>query len=205
MKNIDNIINKMNFKKRGLNISVDVDNVLFRIPIIEHLNQVFGEKYTYSDFKDWEGTGFPEHVRNEMYAAFKSSEFMCKTKSYWGNYSKLRDWKAEGHKIFAISRRAPHLIEKTWMQMDREYPGIFTYLYCVAPNESKLKYLHAINADVHIDDWDVLDSVNAGINTWLITNEETCYNHPLRENVNLRQAYSLQHVKLGKEEEKWLK
>ena len=62
-----------------------------------------------------------------------------------------------------------------------------------------------VGADVHIDDYDVQDTTEAGIKTWLITNNETRYNWELREDVRLNQALELKYVKLGKDEEKWLK
>jgi hypothetical protein len=204
MVNLDNIVAKANNRKR-LTVGIDVDNVLFRIPLIEHLNMVFDEKYTYEHFVDWDGGNFPDHHRHEMFAAFKSPEFMCKTKSYLGNYSTIRDWKLAGHRMIAITRRAPNLYDGTRWQLEKEFPGAFSKLIFVAPNESKADWLLDVGADVHIDDYDVLDAAEAGIKTWLITNEETRYNWDLRESEYLNQALELKYVKLGKDEEKWFR
>jgi len=203
MRNIDNLVAGFKSNTRGKVISIDIDGVLFRIPIIEYINAEFGEKYTYEDFTDWNLSNFPEHIRNEMFAAFRSTEFMCSTKAYWGTYSTLRDWKLAGNKLFAITRRDPNLIDGTRYQFEKEFPGLFVNCFFVAPNESKATYLKSINADIHIDDYDVEDSVAAGIKTYLITNEETGYNHFLRDNHKLNQALSLSHVKL--DDSKWLK
>ena len=204
MYNLDTIVNKVATRKR-LTVGIDVDNVLFRIPLIEHLNEVFDEKYTYADFVDWDGSNFPAHHRYEMFAAFKSPEFMCRAKSYLNNYSTIRDWKLAGHRMIAITRRAPNLYDGTRWQLEKEFPGAFSKLIFVAPNESKADWLLDVGADVHIDDYDVQDTTEAGIKTWLITNNETRYNWELREDVRLNQALELKYVKLGKDEEKWLK
>jgi len=198
---LDNIVKNKKIKTIG----VDVDNVLFRIPTIEHINATFNEKYTYDDLTDWEFRNFPKHIQDEIFYAFRSTDFMCKTKQIWGNFSTLRDWKLEGHKIFAITRRAPNLYSKTAMQLENQYPNIFEDMIFVRPNESKAKFLKNIGATIHIDDYDVLDSVEAGINTWLITNNETKYNWNLRSNYGLNQAESLMYVKgVSRKDDKWL-
>ena len=66
--NLDTIYNK---KKQT--IGVDIDNVLFEIPIMDHVNRVFGSNYTMNDFKDWSFSNLPEIVRQEIFAAFSSS------------------------------------------------------------------------------------------------------------------------------------
>ena len=207
MRNLDNIVKQAkanNFRaNKRLVIGVDVDNVLFRIPMIEYMNETCDEKYTYENLTDWDLKNFPERARNEMLAAFRVPSFMCKSKPYWGNYSTLRDWKVAGHRLFAITRRSFNLISPTETQFDIHYPGLFSDCIFVPDGESKADYLLDIGADVHIDDYDVLDSVESGIKTWLITNEETRYNWGLRENVGLNQAHSLAHVRIGKDEEKW--
>lgn len=199
---LDNIVKSKT--KSVKTIGVDVDNVLFNIPTMEYINSLGSEKYTYEDFTDWDFKNFPKHIQDEVFYAFRSTEFMCKTKSFWGNYSTLRDWKLEGHKIFAITRRASNLYSKTGMQLDNQYPNIFEDMIFVRPNESKAKFLKSVGATIHIDDYDVLDSVDSGINTWLITNDKTRYNWHLRSNPFLNQAESLMYVKgVSNKDKKW--
>ena len=195
MYNIDTIVNKIKSKNK-LTIGVDIDNVLFDTPIIEHINEVFDTKYTYEDQIDWDFTNFPEHIRQEAFAAFKTSEFMCSTKPYWNNYCTLRDWKLAGHTLYAITRRSVNLMSDTGRQLDRHFPNIFKDFIFVTPDDSKARWLKYVGADLHIDDYDVEDSVAAGIPTWLITNDKTKYNHKFRSNTDLYQATSLQHVRL---------
>lgn len=204
MVNLDNIMNKA--KKRNVQtIGVDVDNVLFYIPILESINKEFGEKYTDSDLNDWSFQNFPEHIRNEVFGAFCSTEFMCSTSPIWGNYSTLRDWAAEGNKLYAITRRAWNLYDGTCRQINRHYPGLFEDVIFAKDTESKVKYLKSIGATVHIDDYDVEDSVNCGIKTWLITNEKTAYNHKFRTNSKLNQAETISNVRnILRSDEKWL-
>ena len=98
-----------------------------------------------------------------------------------------------------------NLYNKTEQQILNHYPNIFQGMIFVKPNESKAKFLKGIDADIHIDDYDVEDSVMAGIETWLITNEETKYNHHLRNNLGLNQAARLEYVKgVSRKDAKWL-
>lgn len=203
MMNLDNIVKSS--KKKVKTIGVDVDNVLFRIPTIEYINSQFNTNYTYDDMKDWSFSNFPKDIQDEVFRAFRSPDFMCRTKPYWNNYCTLRDWHLEGHKIYAITRRAFNLYNKTEQQILNHYPNIFQGMIFVKPNESKAKFLKGIDADIHIDDYDVEDSVMAGIETWLITNEETKYNHHLRNNLGLNQAARLEYVKgVSRKDAKWL-
>lgn len=203
MVNLDNIAKKR--KSNVLNIGIDVDNVMFYIPILEHINSHFGTNYTDKDLSDWSFSNFPENIRHEVFSAFRSPEFMCSAKPYWGNYSTLRDWAAAGHRLYAVTRRSWNLYEGTCRQIDKHYPGLFMDCIFVKDNESKTKYLKSIGANVHIDDYDVEDPSTSGIKTWLITNDRTHYNHSLRDNIRLNQAESLSHVKnILKGDEKWL-
>lgn len=200
--NLENIVNKINSKGK-LTIGVDIDNVLFHIPIVEHINEVFETDYTYADIQDWSFNNLPDNIRREAMSAFKSTEFMCSTKPYWNNYCTLRDWKLQGHTLYAITRRSLNLIEGTRSQLERHYPDLFRDFIFVTPTDSKAYWLKKIRANVHIDDWDVEDSVDAGIETWLITNDQTQYNWTKRSDTRLNQAKSLQHIHL--DHSKWLR
>jgi len=201
MTNLDNIVNKFNSKNK-LTIGVDIDNVLFDIPIVEYINDRFDEKYTYNDFTDWGFSNVPEYIRNEIFSVFKTNSFMCNTVPFWGNYCTLRDWKLAGHTLYAITRRSLNLVEKTAEQLDKHYPNIFKDFIFVTPSDSKAYWLNKIRASVHIDDWDVDDSLAAGIETWLITNDKTKYNWNKRNIPGLYQAESLKYVHL--DHAKWL-
>lgn len=202
MYKLDNIVKST--QKKTKTVGVDVDNVLFHIPIIEYINDFSGEKFTYDDLIDWNFGNFSKMIQDEVFHAFRSTDFMCRTKPYVDNFGTLRDWKLEGHKLFAITRRSFNLYSKTEQQILYHFSDFFQDLIFVKPNESKAKYLKMLNADVHIDDYDVLDSVEAGIETWLITNDKTKYNWNLRNNPNLNQAESLKYVKgVSKRDAKW--
>lgn len=204
MVNLDNIVETKK-RKNNLTVGIDVDNVLFYIPILEYINSQFNENFNDSDLSDWSFSNFSETIRSEIFAAFRSTEFMCNSKPYWGNFCTLRDWAAEGHRLYAVTRRSWNLYDSTCRQLEKHYPGLFMDCIFVKENESKTKYLKSIGANVHIDDYDVEDSLNAGIKTWLITNDKTCYNHGFRTNPYLHQASSISHVKnILKSDEKWL-
>ena len=199
-KNLDNIVEtiRSNHSKR---IGIDIDNTLIHIPVIEYVNKKYGTNYTYADYKDWSLANFPTEIANDIRYQFTNPGFMCRATGYLWSYPAVRDWVAAGHKLYAITRRASHLIRDTKIQIEREFHGIFEDVFFVSQNDSKARILKKVNADIHIDDWDVNDSVRSGIKTWLITNEYTHYNHHMRNDHRLNQALALRYVKL--DEKKW--
>lgn len=199
-KNLDHIVATARAKKQQ-RIGVDIDNTLIYLPIIAYINRKFGTNYTDADFKEWGLGNFPKEIADDVRFQFSNPEFMCRARGYLWSYPTIRDWHASGKKLFAITRRASNLYRDTWIQIEREFPGMFEDMFFVSPTDSKARILRKIEADVHIDDWDVEDSVKAGINTWLITNESTVYNHSHRSNIRLNQALGLRYVKL--DEKKW--
>jgi uncharacterized HAD superfamily protein len=200
-KNLDGLISEIKSKKREIRVGVDIDNTLIYIPVIAYINHKFGTSYTDADFKEWDLSNFPVEIANEVKFQFTNPEFMCKTRGYIWSYPTVRDWHASGIKLYAITRRAPNLFRDTRYQIEREFPGIFEDVFFVSPTDSKARLLRKVEADIHIDDYDVDDTIRSGIKTWLITNESTTYNHHLRENTRLNQALSLRYVKV--DEKKW--
>lgn len=200
--NLDSVVSTIRSKSRKHRIGVDIDNTLFHIPVIEYVNRKYGTSYKDSDMTSWSLQNFPEAIRNDVLEQFRSPDFMCTLKPEWGTYGKLRDWHAAGNKIYAVSRRADSLFMQTGRQLEKEFPGLFEDYFFIRPNESKASCLKWLGCDVHVDDWDVEDSVNSGISTWLIVNEKTAYNESLRTNTGLNQALALQYVNL--ERPKWV-
>lgn len=196
MNNLDKLITEVKARKREVRMGIDIDNTLVHIPVIEYINLTHKTSYTEADFTDWDLSNFPKEIREDVFAQFKNPDFMCRCRGYYGAYGKLRDLHASGVKLWAITRRAPNLIGGTYAQIDKEFPGIFEDIFFVRPEESKVKYLTYINADVLVDDWDVDDAVKAGFKVWLVTNEHTAYNHHLRTNTRLNQALAVRYVRL---------
>lgn len=200
-KNLDGIISGIKAKKKEMRVGIDIDNTLIYIPTIAYINHKFKTNYTDADFKEWGLTNFPKEISDDVRYQFSNPDFMCRAHGYLWSYPTVRDWHAEGKKLYAITRRAPHLYRDTRAQIEREFPGMFEDVFFVGHNDTKSRILKKIDADVHIDDWDVEDAVRAGVKTWLITNETTPYNHHLRANTRLNQALALRYVKL--DEKKW--
>ena len=198
--NLDNIVESVR-RKSSTVISVDVDNTIIYLPIISYINNKFNKNYTDNDFTHWNISCFPEEIAEDVRYQFKNPDFMRRTRAFQWAYPTLRDWHASGARIFAITRRAPNLIRMTYDQLDREVPGVLEDVLFVNDDESKVKYLKRLGASIHIDDWDVEDSSRAGINTWLITNEQTHYNWNLRTNTNISSALELKYVKVN--DKKW--
>jgi uncharacterized HAD superfamily protein len=196
MNNLDRLITEVKSRKREFRIGVDVDNTLVHVPIIEYVNHKYNTQYTEADFTDWDLSFLPKEIASDVFEQFKNPEFMCRCRGYYGAFGKLRDLHATGVKLWAITRRHPALINGTYTQIDKEFPGIFEDIFFVKPEESKVRYLNYINADVLVDDWDVEDAVKANYKVWLITNEHTTYNHYLRTNTKLNQALAVRYVRV---------
>jgi len=196
MNNLDRLITEVKTRKREVRMGVDIDNTLVHIPVIEYINLTYKTSYTEADFTDWDMKNFPEHIREDVFAQFKNPEFMCRARGYHGAFGKLRDLHAAGVKLWAITRRSPSLINGTYKQIDTEFPGIFEDIFFVKPEESKVKYLTYINADILVDDYDIDDAVKAGFKVWLVTNEHTAYNHHMRTNTKINQALAVRYVRV---------
>lgn len=204
--NLDAVVSSFKNKSKKHVIGVDVDNTLFHIPVLEYVNSKYkkedGSKYTHDDVTSWSFSNFPDYIRQDILEQFLNPNFMCTIKPDWGTYGKLRDWHSEGIRLFAVTRRASILGQHTWAQINKEFPYVFEDMFLVRPNESKASVLKYLGCSVHIDDWDVEDSIKAGIQTWLIANEKTQYNMHLRTNTLLNQALELKYVNLDRD--KWL-
>jgi FMN phosphatase YigB (HAD superfamily) len=200
--NLDAVVSSFKNKSKKHIVGVDIDNTLFHIPVIEYVNKKYGTKYTNDDVTSWSFSNFPELIRRDILEQFLNPNFMCTIKPDWGTYGKLRDWHAEGIRLFAVTRRASILGQATWTQLNKEFPNVFEDMFIVRPQESKASVLKYLGCTVHIDDWDVEDSIKAGIQTWLIANERTQYNKELRTNTSLNQALELKYVNLDRD--KWI-
>lgn len=177
------------------NIGIDIDNTLFYIPMIEYVNGKYGTDYRHFDIKDWNLTDFPEHIRQDVLAQFKNPEFMCQLRSLPGAFQTIRDWHAAGHKIFVITKRDFSIRRATEAMIDREFLGLVEEVGFVGDDNKKaaLRYYRITD---FIDDFCVDDGLDLNINTWMITNETTVYNHSKRTDSRLNQAESLRHVRL---------
>lgn len=183
-------------KKSGqINVGIDIDNTLIRIPLIEAVNMKFGTSYTYSDLSDFSLSNFPDDVRDYMFDLHLDPDFMCKyAKPFDGTRDVLLKWKTKGYKLFAITKRDLSLKNATIQQFDEQFYGLFSDMEFVPTGRSKGDALKRFLIDVYADDYEVDDSLSLGIKTFLITNEFTRYNWHKRENLKLNQAAFIRHV-----------
>lgn len=177
------------------NIGIDIDNTLFYIPIIEYINEKFGMTYNHYDLTDWYMNNMPEHIRQDVCSQFKNPEFMCQLKSIPGTFQTIRDWHSAGHRIYLITKRDFSIRRQTEAMIDREFLGFVEEIGFVGDDNKKgaLKYYRITD---FIDDFCVEDGTDLNINTWMITNEKTVYNHSKRNIMKINQAENLNHVRL---------
>jgi len=197
--NLDTIVKNQNQTIRNRsnlrNIGIDIDNTLFYIPIVEYVNEKFGESYNHYDISDWSFSNLPEHIRQDIFQQFKNPDFMCRLHSLPGAFSTIRDWHSAGHRIFLITSRDFSIRRQTEDMIRKEFLDLVEEVGFVGHDNKKaaLKYYRITD---FIDDYCVEDGLELKINTWLITNEKTVYNHSKRTDMRLNQAAALKHVRL---------
>lgn len=197
--NLDTIVknqtNNIRSRSNLRNIGIDIDNTLFYIPIVEYINEKYGESYTHYDVNDWNFSNFPEHIREDIFAQFKNPEFMCHLKPIYGAFQTIRDWHSVGHKIYLITSRDFSIRRQTEDLIRKEFLDLVEDVGFVGQDNKKaaLKYYRITD---FIDDYCVEDGLDLKINTWMITNNRTIYNHSKRTDLRLNQAESLRNVRL---------
>lgn len=198
-KSLDHVVSDIRraekSRKRLLNIAVDIDNTLITLPVIPYLEKVHGLKMKPADFTHWDFRNLPDAIRADLLSQFKNPEFVCTTRAIVEAYARLRDWHAAGHRIFLITKRDVSLFGPTWSQIEREFPGMVEDIAFIAPDENKKAALKYCRADLFVDDYYVQDGLDLGIPTWLISNDDTAYNHELRQNEQLNQALNISYVR----------
>lgn len=165
-----------------MNIGFDLDNTLFSLTAVEVVAKEMGLSYTQKDSTDWSLNCFPPEMRNRIKELFRTPEYMGNLKPYPGTYEKLKAWKEEGHKLFAITARTEAVHEVTIEMCNRHFPELFESVEFVEHDSSKQPLLKKNNIDIWIDDapMEVQRAIYNNIETYMISNKDTAYNFYLR-------------------------
>lgn len=168
-----------------MRIGIDLDTTLIKLPCIDIASEELGYKFKEQDNLDWNFSIFPENLRQRVYQMFSDPEIMCdKITPLEGSQNKIKEWKEAGHEIILITARVSEIRPKTIEMVNHFYPEIENINF-VGFNESKLNLMLELELDIWTDDsaTGVLDSLNLGIKTYMISNKYTKYNWHLRDRV----------------------
>lgn len=163
------------------NIGVDLDSTVYHLDAVEKISKLYGLNYKSSENRHWDYREFPSFFRKALQASFRKPEFICNLKLLPHAKPKLEFWKYRCfHKIYIITARYQEVILDTVKMLNKDFgKGFFEVIEFTdkKPGE-KLKYFLKYKLDFWIDDSpsDIVDSVNAGIKTFVIRNDVTNYN-----------------------------
>ncbi len=165
-------------------VSIDLDNVLFDnkeliIPIFK--------KYGYEYFppKDWEMSEYPEEVKKDIFNLFREPKFAEQPLIEKDIRYKLH----EINKIYDVkfvSNRFGMLFLSTFKQLLIQFPDFFSIEKLIFVASKKSNVLKKYDLEMHFDDspYVVEDLKRNNLNITMVSNDDTLYNHYLRESVN---------------------
>ena len=166
----------------------DLDEVLVKYDIITQASRilmvdgVIDKIYTNKDITSWELAGIPEIVKTKTYELFSNPEYaVWKKKPIPGVELFLDYLQFKKHELHILTSR-PECCHNDTYEFVKKVFGTNIKTTCVSdPGKSKLHNLAIINPDYYFDDNITFceESRLLGINTYLISNEYTPWNHKL--------------------------
>jgi len=166
-------------------IAIDLDTCMIALKTVDIASIILGYDYKEQDNKDWNFSIFPEDLRQKVFQFFDDPFIMCDhVKVIPGCQDKLEEWVHKGYSLEVVTARREKIRHKTVEMIHTKFPQISVVNF-VAFDESKKEILKKINPDLFIDDapHNILDALEIGINTTMISNKYTLYNHHLRDKV----------------------
>lgn len=169
-----------------MRIGLDLDSTLIKLPVYDIVSQEFSQDIKEEHNKDWHLTVFPDQIRHRIYQLFADPVAMCeKVEPLDGAYQKLVQWSLdEEHDIILITARSLSIGRQTLDMVKKFFPMIKD-VNIVGLGGSKESVFRSKFLDVWIDDnpYDVMLARDLKIETFMISNKYTKYNHHLRERV----------------------
>jgi len=164
-------------------IGVDLDDTLFDLntPIFKRINEEFGTSYKNNAIQDWDLSTFPSEIRKRIFECYKDASIMGQLIPFIWSGDKIREWKKQDHDVYTITSRCRELVYPTIAMVNRHFGhDIDSVPVTEGP---KTEYFKHFELDVWIDDspHGVQESLDLGIRTIMISNDETKYNHHMRQ------------------------
>lgn len=183
---------------RKLIIGLDFDGTLVRYQVpalIQAARSLNIDRYP--TVHDYNYSNVPPRLRQEIYKLFKDPDFMLKLRILPNVKSTLTNWSKLGHKIYIITARSYEIRERTRAYIESQFPMV-DETYFVDMGASKVELLRQLNIDLWIDDSpiDVAAVLDAGINTYMVSNRSTCYNWEARRLPKVNLVKSIMYVNL---------
>jgi 5'(3')-deoxyribonucleotidase len=178
----------------GMNIGIDLDTTLIKLPHMEIASKEFGVNFNETDVQDWAfQKGFTELFRKRIFELFSDPVIMCeKIVPIDGTQNKIREWFNRGFNLNVITSRADILQFKTVEMISILYPEISSVHFCPI-NKDKNEILIDKKIDIFIDDGphNIESALKLkNINCIMISNKYTRYNWHLRGIVNWKKSIS---------------
>lgn len=180
-----------------MNVGVDLDNTLINLDIINALIERHNYPCSIEEYIDWNMDNFPKHIQSAAFKLFKDETFMCNNvKPIKGSQETIELW-SKKHNIILITARSEHLYDKTKQLVNDLFPHI-TDFNSVGFNQSKKDLFIEKKLDAWIDDapHGIIDAIECGIKTYLISNETTRYNWHIKSLPNVNHVESIDKINL---------
>jgi 5'(3')-deoxyribonucleotidase len=164
-------------------IGCDLDSTLVDLSnvICNKINKELGYHYKTADILDWYWECFPKDYRDRSNELYKDPIFMTSIPPFAGAIEKLIEWNKQGHKLYVLTARSTCIAKQT-----KEYvKSLFSTVdetFVVGNTEDKKDLMESLKLNFWIDDSPkgAKISLDLGISTYLISNEESPYNWKAR-------------------------
>jgi FMN phosphatase YigB (HAD superfamily) len=164
-------------------IGFDLDNTLCDLTSpIKEIFKTYGVNF-YSSL-DWNFSNYPEDIKKDIYKLFNNKEVMCNLKPFKDSASVINYLESKNYKVVVVTARNKSFEIET-IKFVKNLFGKDIDCYVVSPNESKWDILRKINAVYWIDDCPqyLNEYQERGLKCFMISNDDTKYNHYLRKNI----------------------
>ena len=165
-----------------------MDSTLVKAKSIEQASKALGYEFTDKHALEWNHPNFPEDLRSKIFSLFDDPRVMCDLATpIEGAQTKIQEWTRQGHTIVLITARNKPVHEATIELVKKHFPDI-TDVNFVEKDQSKISLMKDKGVQIWCDDapGGVINSLDAGIDTWMISNAYTRYNWSIRTDPRLK-------------------
>lgn len=165
-------------------LGFDLDTTLLDSSLVEVTARELGYNFTQKDIQDWYFSTFPNDLKEAIIKRFYDPYFMCDpkfNKPVNGANKRLKELKKQGNKLILITARTESIRFRSRLLINKFFPSIHRVRF-VEFGQSKEKIFKQEKLDYWIDDNpdDCTNAIKIGINTFMVCNEYTKYNHSIK-------------------------
>lgn len=175
------------------NIFLDLDNVLIVPNFMEVASERLGTDISEEDITVYDFANFPENVRKVIFECFNDPEIMCK------NYKIIegvKEWVAEqakNHNVYIITARNESVKDATLALIHEHFPDVLSVFF----ENRKSETMNLYDNVLFVDDspGNILNALDSGIESVLVSNKYTKYNHHLKQNNTIKHVKTIAEIK----------